>query len=310
MSSGWSWPLTRLVSTDEYGWRMHPIYHELRLHRGIDLAASKNDHVYCVAEGRVVWAGYNGGEGNSVHVVHPDGTKTKYFHNTSIAVSVGQVVHEGTLLSYAGTTGDSTGVHVHFETHSNANADSPVNPRDFMAARGAPFGSAPASGGGYTSIPGDDDMPDEAKVTQIVHDQVRSLLWENQKNGERSVISEVQDRVVKDINKSLGTITKAIVDSIVLQLKNVITRERWQLFSITGKPQLVGVNMATGAFSVYPGGINDPQLAEDIAKEKISSQIDPGSGKRIPDNPYAFPSEEAIEAFIDGLKVTDAKADV
>lgn len=136
MSSGWSWPTTGRIN-DEYGWRIHPIYGDRRLHRGCDMSVSKNAPIRSAAVGVVSWAGYNGGEGNSVHVDHPDGSRTKYFHNTSLNVSVGQHVSEGEVISFAGTTGASTGVHLHFETHESSRRDSPVDPRDFMAARGA-----------------------------------------------------------------------------------------------------------------------------------------------------------------------------
>ncbi len=177
MSSGWSWPLDRLVVTDEYGMRLHPIDKVYRLHRGIDLAARANDPVYAAAVGTVSWAGYNGGEGNSVHVDHPDGSRTKYFHNTSLTVGRGQGVAERQLVSRAGTTGASTGVHVHFETHTSSRFDSPVDPRSFMAERGAPFGSAPASGGNAVPITPEEDMPiTEEEFARIKRDATQAVF--------------------------------------------------------------------------------------------------------------------------------------
>jgi hypothetical protein len=158
--SGWAWPLTTLRVTDEFGWRIHPIYNDRRLHRGIDLAAYPNQPVYAASAGTVTWAGYNGGEGNSAHIRHGDGSKTKYFHNTSLRVSAGDRVVQGELAALAGTTGASTGTHVHFETHLDADADSPVDPRGFMAARGAPLAGGNAVPASDTDIPEDDMYTD------------------------------------------------------------------------------------------------------------------------------------------------------
>lgn len=277
MSSGWSWPLTRLVCTDEYGMRFHPIYHTMRLHRGIDLAASKNDRVYCTAEGRVSHSGYNGGEGNSVHVIHPDGTKTKYFHNTSLVVSEGDVVHEGTLLAFAGTTGDSTGVHVHFETHDNAYSDSPVNPRDFMAFRGAPFGSAPASGGNATpATPAKSPYELELEYLMSVADDIvndlkaRIIESENRqlsviRDGFAAIMRELSndnaqiDRVVAEVNKS---ITATQRESRARLYHNTDTGERIAIGGIL-KDNFERINLGTDDGRSHIDALRRKQLVGD-----------------------------------------------
>lgn len=315
----WFWPVSPFVVTDEYGWRIHPIYNDLRLHRGIDLSAYKNQDVHAAHEGWISWAGYNGGEGNSIHINHADGTETKYFHNTSFVRSDGNVA-SNEHIARAGTTGDSTGVHVHFETHSSASVDSPVNPRGFMAARGV--GSSTAGGGSTpidTTLEGDAFFmganlsdPVKSDLETIQRDQTIKLWRENEEF--RNLIKElVSEALVDEKNSSVDNINthiKQFADQVTLNLKNVITRERWQLFSIAGEQKLVGINMATGAYTVYAGGITDARLLDDIQKEKISSQIDPATNKRVPDVPYEFTSEEAIESFIDGLKATAVPADV
>lgn len=139
----WTWPINPCIVTDEFGNRFHPIDRVWRLHAGIDLAAETGQGVFAAGDGTIVHAGYNGGEGNSVHVQHDEGSKTKYFHGVSITQYSGRVEAGRSQVIGAGTTGASTGTHLHFECHANSSY-SPVNPREFMAARGVPFGGKSA----------------------------------------------------------------------------------------------------------------------------------------------------------------------
>lgn len=154
----WAWPINPTVVTDEFGNRFHPIDKVWRLHAGIDLLASTGQIIKAAGDGVITWAGYNGGEGNSVHVQHPDNSKTKYFHGISIHQHSGVVRGNVSPVIGAGSTGASTGTHLHFECH-NAPSYSPVNPREFMAARGVPFGGAsPAEATPNPLTEEDDDM--------------------------------------------------------------------------------------------------------------------------------------------------------
>jgi len=127
---GWSSPLARWRVSDEFGMRFHPIDKVNRLHAGIDLVSPGGTcgvAVYAAASGTVTQASYNGGLGNSVTINHGGGLTTVYGHNSSLAVSRGQSVGGGQLIAYAGTTGSSTGCHVHFETRVNGTAQNPRN---------------------------------------------------------------------------------------------------------------------------------------------------------------------------------------
>lgn len=86
-------------------------------HRGVDLGASTGSPIYASASGRVKFArtGYNGGFGNLVIISHPNGTETLYAHQSKIATSVGAQVSQGDVIGYVGSTGRSTGPHLHFE---------------------------------------------------------------------------------------------------------------------------------------------------------------------------------------------------
>lgn len=133
--AGWTWPnglRTIPYVTDEFGPRKSPGGIGSTNHQGIDLIGFALNR--SAADGVVTFAGWNGGGGNEVRVVHPGGTETRYKHNASILVSVGQQVARAQPLGVMGTTGDSTGVHLHFETRLSAGSAA-MNPRDFMGAR-------------------------------------------------------------------------------------------------------------------------------------------------------------------------------
>ncbi|NQX36007.1 M23 family metallopeptidase [Herbiconiux sp. VKM Ac-2851] len=129
---GWTSPLASWRVSDEWGQRFHPIFHEWRLHAGIDLVAPGGTcgvPVYAAATGTVSQASYNGGLGNSVTINHGGGLTTVYGHNSSLNVGRGQDVGVGELIAWAGTTGSSTGCHVHFETRVGGVSQ---NPRNFV----------------------------------------------------------------------------------------------------------------------------------------------------------------------------------
>ncbi|MBF4571531.1 peptidoglycan DD-metalloendopeptidase family protein [Herbiconiux sp. VKM Ac-1786] len=129
---GWTSPLASWRVSDEWGQRFHPIFHEWRLHAGIDLVAPGGTcgvPVYAAATGTVTQASYNGGLGNSVTINHGGGLTTVYGHNSSLNVGRGQDVGVGELIAWAGTTGSSTGCHVHFETRVGGVSQ---NPRNFV----------------------------------------------------------------------------------------------------------------------------------------------------------------------------------
>jgi murein DD-endopeptidase MepM/ murein hydrolase activator NlpD len=117
-SSGFVWPVHGVV-TSGYGWRWG------RMHEGIDIAVPTGTPVVAAASGTVIVSGWMGGYGNLVVVDHGNGIATAYGHNTSVTVGVGQAVAQGQLIAYAGSTGHSTGPHVHFEVRINGAAVDP-----------------------------------------------------------------------------------------------------------------------------------------------------------------------------------------
>jgi len=122
------WPTSGEV-TSGFGWRNSPMGGGGELHPGIDIANSMGAPVVAAADGVVVQSGAAGGYGNMVQIDHGNGISTIYGHNSRIIVSAGQSVRKGQVVSYVGSTGKSTGPHLHYEVRVNGNA---VNPIGFM----------------------------------------------------------------------------------------------------------------------------------------------------------------------------------
>ena len=104
-------------------------YGDGRGHKGIDLAANKGTSIYAVSGGTVTYAGYDGDYGYSVIIDHGNGLKTRYAHASSLCVSKGQTVSQGEVIAYVGSTGYSTGNHLHFEVMVNG---AHVNPASYI----------------------------------------------------------------------------------------------------------------------------------------------------------------------------------
>lgn len=118
-ASGLTWP-ARGTLTSTFGPRWG------RMHQGIDIGGASGSPITAAAAGTVIAAGWSGGYGNLVVLDHGGGISTAYAHNSSVAVSVGQSVGQGTVLAGMGTTGNSTGVHSHFEVRVNGTAVDPL----------------------------------------------------------------------------------------------------------------------------------------------------------------------------------------
>ncbi len=116
-----------------FGFRMDPFTNQRRFHAGIDIAAPQNTPIYALQEGIIIFSGYKGGYGNCVIIDHhyPDIQKiprlqTKYAHNSKNVVQVGQRVKRGDVIGYIGSTGRSTGPHLHFEVIYKGNRINPI----------------------------------------------------------------------------------------------------------------------------------------------------------------------------------------
>jgi len=113
--------------TSNFGNRIHPITGRKTFHKGIDIGASQGSGVYAYAGGTVTFAGWKSGYGNFVAVKHSNGMVTRYGHLSSISVKAGQKVTVRQKVGTVGSTGVSTGPHLHFEVLINGNYKNPLN---------------------------------------------------------------------------------------------------------------------------------------------------------------------------------------
>jgi murein DD-endopeptidase MepM/ murein hydrolase activator NlpD len=124
-SLGFSWPAAGKL-TSRFGRRWG------RMHKGIDIAGPIGTPIIAAADGTVTVAGWSSGYGKLIELRHSDGTTTRYGHNSQLSVSVGQIVRQGQQVAEMGSTGHSTGSHVHFEIHPSGG--SAVNPIAYLPA--------------------------------------------------------------------------------------------------------------------------------------------------------------------------------
>lgn len=123
-----AWPVSGVI-TSGFGWREHPIFGRQIFHSGIDIGVDEGTPVHAADSGTVVYSGWMDGYGYAVVIDHGNGISTLCAHNSDLAVSEGQSVSKGTVIAYAGSTGNATGPHVHFEVRVNGD---PVNPLGYL----------------------------------------------------------------------------------------------------------------------------------------------------------------------------------
>ncbi len=121
------WPLSGYYNiTSKYGYRIHPVLGTNKMHTGIDIGAPNGTKIMAANAGTVTFAGRNSGYGNYVVVSHGGGYSTLYAHMSKYCVSEGQKVSKGTVIGYVGSTGMSTGNHLHFEALKNGSSFDPM----------------------------------------------------------------------------------------------------------------------------------------------------------------------------------------
>lgn len=127
------WPVPGYYRiTSQYGYRIHPILKTKKLHTGLDISVPTGTPVHAANDGTVIYAGYYGGYGYAVIIDHGGKLSTLYAHNSKLLVSEGDKVKRGQVISKSGSTGLSTGPHLHFEVRKNG---SPIDPNDYLGAK-------------------------------------------------------------------------------------------------------------------------------------------------------------------------------
>lgn len=123
------WPLSSRRVTSQFGWRVHPIFGTSKFHSGLDIGARMGDPVWAAAGGVVIHSGWMGGYGKTIIIDHGGGLTSLYAHNSRLVVKNGETVKKGQVVAHIGSTGYSTGPHLHFEVRKYGK---PVNPRSYM----------------------------------------------------------------------------------------------------------------------------------------------------------------------------------
>jgi murein DD-endopeptidase MepM/ murein hydrolase activator NlpD len=135
-------PLASYALTSDYGMRTHPVLGGRRNHKGIDLAAPSGTPVYATADGVVARAERFSSYGNYIQIEHGGQIETRYAHLSGYTVAAGEQVRKGQLIGYVGSTGRSTGPHLHYEVRIAGDA---VDPRPYMT--GEQLAVVPSAGG-------------------------------------------------------------------------------------------------------------------------------------------------------------------
>lgn len=128
----WLVPCDYVRMSSPYGYRIHPVYGDWRFHSGVDLSASSGTPIVASRSGLVTVATYDWSAGYYVTVDHLDGFETKYLHMTHYIVSEGEYVSAGQVIGYVGSTGTSTGAHLHFGVYKDGKS---VNPASYINIR-------------------------------------------------------------------------------------------------------------------------------------------------------------------------------
>jgi murein DD-endopeptidase MepM/ murein hydrolase activator NlpD len=124
-------PTASMMMSSGFGYRIDPFTGGGAMHAGLDFKGPVGTPILAAAEGRVVLAGFNGGYGNAIEIRHANGLVTRYAHLSGVNVRRGQMVERGVQIGRMGSTGRSTGSHLHFEVRLNGQA---INPRNFLEA--------------------------------------------------------------------------------------------------------------------------------------------------------------------------------
>ena len=122
----WPAPASHYI-TSPFGYRIHPISGQYKMHNGVDIGAGYGTNILAAQSGKVIEAGYHSSHGNYVVIYHGNGWATAYYHASRLLVSAGQNVTRGQVIALVGSTGSSTGPHLHFEVRYNGAVQNPLN---------------------------------------------------------------------------------------------------------------------------------------------------------------------------------------
>jgi murein DD-endopeptidase MepM/ murein hydrolase activator NlpD len=273
---GWSWPnglkTVPRVTSEFNPTRLNPVTHIVTAHLGIDLVGFGNN--LAAADGVVTFCQYNGGAGNEIRVKHADGSETRYKHNARFIVrDIGAKVFRGQALGVMGTTGNSTGVHCHFETRSSPTAAA-VNPRSFMSGKiGGSTSPAGETGTPLDSTSGDDFLSD-AQYTELkkgIDEVTRLIGLQNGWGREATDAERLAAAVPKNVAEALRLLQVTYNGIAPATPTEELVRERLQGRKIEFPPaasfseaqlKTISSAVATAVVAALPAGSKAPTAAE------------------------------------------------
>lgn len=159
--------------------RWHPIFHRYRPHLGVDFAARRGTPILSVNAGTVIYSGYEGGYGNVAKIRHQDGYVSLYAHQSHIRVTQGEEIEKGELIGYVGSTGSSTGPHLHFGLYKNGEA---IDPLQVLKKKGTTLVTFITK---KIEIKG--AKKNRAKVMAMLKNPPKNLKWEKMESNMMSI---------------------------------------------------------------------------------------------------------------------------
>lgn len=225
------------VMTSTFGPRRHPILNTLRVHKGVDWAAPVGTPVMAAFDGKVVFRGDGEGYGNVVRLSHADGSETRYAHLSAFArgLEVGGAVKAGDVIGFVGTTGLSTGPHLHFELYRGGDA---VNPLESVQVA--------ASGDGSTAV--------ELLVDRIVHvESGGSATAKNPLSTATGLGQFIESTWIRMINTYRPDLARSLTREEILKLRfePTISREMVRRLALEGEAYLRARGHAITAGRLY-----------------------------------------------------------
>ncbi|PYG86567.1 peptidase M23-like protein [Ruminiclostridium sufflavum DSM 19573] len=243
----------KIIIDSGFGMRMHPILKTLKMHTGIDIDCETGTIIYAAESGTVSFAGESGGYGNLIKITHQNGYVTYYAHLSKILVPESSIVDRGQVIAYAGSTGLSTGPHLHFEVRKN---NEPVDPSTYL--------------GLVRDIP--DVLPDDLKYIEINTDNLKK--WLNARNS-----------ILADEPYTSGIVNAAKEYNVNPILLFAITGQEQSFVPRTGKN---AVKIANNPFNVYHSWYEYNTNVNDSAKIAANTIIKLSKGRPESVNPLAW----------------------
>lgn len=227
-------PVAGVVSS-KFGLRNHPITEQVKLHRGVDIAAEEGTDFYSTSVGRVTHAGEAGNLGLMVEVKGLDGTVTRFGHASAVAVNVGDRVHKGTVLGQVGSTGMATGPHLHYELLVNGTHVDPMgNELRGLLAKAKP--KAPEVSLAKAQPPIDDEALSQ-KIEQV-DKEIDALLGTANPQQVLAAVMKVADHNTPVTVEEENEHNKALITALVQTANPQVVKSDYSLikFKSPGKP--------------------------------------------------------------------------